>query len=98
MGAQPSRPPVWFEYVTGVEESAWLKTDRGHALLLGEPIDGNPRFGPHLSLRRKADGVSWDAGAFSVWSIAELLEATRPVSTRLPGLISNVVHASSPPR
>lgn len=84
--AHPHGPPSWFEHVTGLTESAWLRRDRSTLIESAPPIDGNARFGPHLLVKNTKGGPAWDAGAFATWNMHELEAeiskgaATAPVS------------------
>jgi O-acetyl-ADP-ribose deacetylase (regulator of RNase III) len=68
----------WFHMVTGVKEFQFLQGDRKQFIEELPPVDGDARLGPHLQIKNRSSAATWDAGAFSVWSIEGLVHAQPP--------------------
>ena len=65
---------AWFEYLLGVPEAQWLAAREASLVPAPSPAGVPPRFGQYFSLRNLAhpERAALCAGAFSVWTLAEL--------------------------
>jgi hypothetical protein len=72
---------------TGTTERDWLSKGRSaQTVRCSDPVDGEVKWGTHLTLENLRTSESWDAGAFRQWPLGELESmAITPAAADAPG-------------